>query len=238
MQNPIGASSRAGRSEVDVARRSGSLRRETLSRAVWGLDWSEHLPTELPGEITVHESHYDGALPFIREHYAAIFEEEANGPFSSSRVSEAKERYYRLAGDFFELRHAERTVGLMICTLADWSTYYIRSAAILPACRGKKVMENLIAFLLPRLEAAGVERVEADIAPQNVASAMVLQHHGFHIGGTILTDRWGAHARLTRFLDPGREDVFLRQFCSGVRPRRRAESGASQRPPGSERSSP
>lgn len=225
-------------SETESVPLSSRHVREPLSRTLWGLDWSEHLPVELSGGIVVHASTYDGALPFIREHYAAIFEEDEQSPFSTSRVSPAKERYYRMAGDFFELKRGERTVGLMVCTFADWSTYYIRSAAILPECRGNKGIENLIAFLLPHLSAAGIERVEADIAPQNVATGTLLRNLGFHIGGTLLTDRWGAHARLTRFLDPEREDVFLRQFCSGVRRKRRVESGVSKHPIGPERSAP
>jgi len=224
--------------ETEAAPASTRRTREPLSQTLWGLEWSELLPLELPGGIVVHASSYDAALPFIREHYALIFEEDEQSPFSNTRVTPAKERYYRIAGDFFELRRGERTVGLMVCTVADWSTYYIRSAAMLPECRGNKTFENLIAILLPHLAAAGIERVEADFAPQNVVSATVLAKLGFHTGGMVLTDRWGATARVTRFLDPEREEVFLRQFCSGVRPKRRAQSGASTPPTGPERSSP
>jgi RimJ/RimL family protein N-acetyltransferase len=225
-------------SATDTAPASNRRERERLSRTLWGLDWAEHFPVELPGGFVVHASNYDAALPFIREHYALIFEEDSLSPFSNSRVTPAKDRYYRVAGDFFELRRDERTVGLLLCTPSDWSTYYIRSAAMLPEHRGSNGMEQLLILLLSRLSAAGIERVEADIAPQNVASATVLRRLGFHTAGTVLTDRWGATVRVTRFLDAEREDVFLRQFCSGVRPKRRVESDASKHPTGPERSAP
>jgi len=38
----------------------------------------------------------------------------------------------------------------------------------------------------------------------------------FNVTGSVLSDRWGAQVRLTRFLDAQSEDVFLRQFCAGV----------------------
>lgn len=238
MQNTALDRGEAESTDAGPAPASESHPREPLSRTLWGIEWSRLLPVELPGDLGVRASSFDGALPFIRSHYAAIFQEDAQSPFSSARLDPIKERYYRVAGDFFELVHGERTVGLMVCTPGDWSTYYIRSAAILPEYRGHKAIENLIAFLLPHVAAAGVERVEADVSPQNVATATLLRNQGFHTSGTILTDRWGAHTRQTRFLAPEREDVFLRQFCSGVRPKRRGESGASQHPTGQERSTP
>src|SRR6185436_13954973 len=91
--------------------------------------------------VTAHASSYDTALPFVRDHYAEIFQESADSPFAAGMGSR-KERYYRVAADFFEFKIAETTVGLLIGSAVDWSTYYIRSAAVLPEHQGKKIVQR------------------------------------------------------------------------------------------------
>ncbi|HVU05294.1 MAG TPA: hypothetical protein VHE30_26280, partial [Polyangiaceae bacterium] len=107
---------------------SARVAREPLSRTLFGVDWSARLPIELAPGIVAEASSYDRALPFIAAHYAEIFQETPDSPFAT-RVAAKKERYYRLAADFFEFKEGRRTVGLFVCNAVDWSTYYIRSAA-------------------------------------------------------------------------------------------------------------
>ena len=75
------------------------------------------------------------------------------------------------------------------------------------------------------LRAAGVERVEADTSPSNMATLHLLSRLRFNPTGTVLTDRWGAHIKFTRYLDDAAEQVFLDQFCTGVRYQRRSQPG-------------
>ncbi len=203
--------------ERDAVPASSRHPREPLSRTLWGLEWSEHLPIELPGGLVVRASSYDQALPFIREHYAAIFQEDGQSPFSSSRLTDPKERYYRVAGDFFEFAREEQTVGLLVCTPVDWSTYYVRSAATLPEERGTYMVQRLLPWMFERLRASGVERIEADASPGNSISLMGLLRMGFVVSGTTLSERWGALTRLSLILEEECDRVFVRQFCHGVR---------------------
>jgi hypothetical protein len=87
-----------------------------LSREVWGLDWSRVLPFRLTDDgVGVHAGSFDTASRFVNAHYAELFEERADGPFATDVGGAAKARYYALAGDFFELRHDGRMVGLLVC---------------------------------------------------------------------------------------------------------------------------
>jgi ribosomal protein S18 acetylase RimI-like enzyme len=209
---------------------SDRVLRRKLSELYWNLDWARLFPIVLTEDgITARWSNYDASLPFIREHYKAIFHEDVNSAFSTTRLSAQKADYYRLAGDFFEVREGERTIGLFVGTPVDWSTYYIRSAAVLPEFRCRNLSKLILRFLFVHLAAAGVERVEADTSPSNLRVVQILTSLDFNITGSVLSDRWGAQVRLTRFLDAQSEEVFLRQFCMGVayqlRDRVRARSG-------------
>jgi hypothetical protein len=107
-------------------------------------------------------------------------------------VSAAKERYYRAAGDFFEFKDGDRTVALLVGTAVDWSTYYIRSAAALPEVQGKKVIQRFFPIMFELLRESGVERVEADTSPSNMATLHLLTRLRFNPTGTLLSDRCGA----------------------------------------------
>lgn len=189
-----------------------------LSELLWNLRWEEHLPERVTqdGVMVVH-SDFERALPFIVAHYAEIFQDDPSSPFASAKLDEAKARYYRAAGDFFEFVHAGRTVGLLVGTPVDWSTYYIRSAASLREYQGKKMIQRFFPKMFALLKSAGVERVEAHTSPSNMATLHLLTRLRFNVTGSVLSERWGAHVHFTRFLDDDRERTFLDQFCTGVR---------------------
>jgi GNAT superfamily N-acetyltransferase len=193
-----------------------------VSRLLWGIDWRAWLPRRLTEDgIELHLSSIDAAMPFISAHYAEIFEQELERDrFFSEPFDGPKMRYYRTA-DVFEIRHAERTVGLLIGAPSDWSTYYIRSMAVLPAYQGRQLPRCILPFLFEHLAKAGVRRFEAETSPSNLVSVLNLTRLRFNITGTVLTERWGALLRFTKFVDEGAEEVFLHKFCSGVRYQRR-----------------
>jgi ribosomal protein S18 acetylase RimI-like enzyme len=166
--------------------------------------------------VTVHESSFDESLPFVRANYGKIFCEDAESPFAGTRLSDAKARYYRVAGDFFEFKAAGETVALLVGTPVDWSTYYIRSAAALPEFQGKKVVQRFFPALFELLREGGVERVEADTSPSNMATLHLLTRLRFNPTGTVLSDRSGALVHFTRFLNRESEEVFVRNLCTGI----------------------
>lgn len=201
----------------------GEPHRTSLSRALWDIDWNQGLPLVLTEDgIAVHATDFESAAPFISAHYPALFEHDQRpSRFRSGGSAESRRRYYQAAGDFFEFRReGGETVAVLICTPVDWSTYYVRSAAALPEYQGRGVIQRFFPHLFERLRLAGVERVEADAAPSNFASLQNLLRHRFNVTGTVLSERWGALVRLTRYLDDDATGVFLDQFCDGVRPQK------------------
>ena len=192
------------------------------SRLFWGIDWAEWLPRQLTDDgVELHLSCIESAMPFISAHYAEIFEQDLERDrFFSEPFDGAKMRYNQ-AADVFEIKHAHRTVGLLIGAPSDWSTYYLRTMGVVRAYQGRQLPRCIFPFLFGRLAAAGVRRFEAETSPANLATVLVLTRMRFNITGTILSERWGALLRLTKFLDEGAEDVFLDKFCAGIRYQRR-----------------
>jgi RimJ/RimL family protein N-acetyltransferase len=188
-----------------------------MSQKLWGIHWAQHLPFENAGFL-VRLSDYTRAQAFIAANYATVFEEEANASPFATDISAAKSRYYQLFGDFFEFFYGEELAGLLVCTPTDWSTYYIRSAALIPKYQGRRIVQQFYAeALFPVLKAAGVERVEFDTSPANLAMMHIAARLRFNNTGTILSERWGAMVHFTKFLSQHKEDVFLEQFCAGVK---------------------
>jgi hypothetical protein len=196
----------------------GSRAARPLSEALWDLRWAEHLPFDLGNGCSVQASTFELATPFIRAHYATIFEHDSSSPFRPDALTAQKARYYELCADFFEFRRANRTIGLLVCDPLDWSTYYVRSAAILPEHQGRQLVQRFFsAVLFDVMTAVGVERIEIDIAPTNLMMLHIAARYRFVATGTLLSDRWGAHARFTRFLSANSQQTFARQFCAGLK---------------------
>lgn len=188
----------------------------TLSEQLWDIDWERALPHSFDDGFSAVRSSLARSADFIKEHYSTIFEESADSPFRT-QLSSSKARFYELS-DFVEFRREGRAVGLVISAPSDWSTYYVRSAALLPSVQGSAVIQRFFTrIIFPILAEAGVERVETDVSPSNTAMVHIVTRLSFNITGSLLTDRWGANTRFTKFLSRQSEGVFLNQFCSGVK---------------------
>lgn len=197
--------------------RSAPRHQRSLAQVLWDIDWSRHLPLTLTNDgIDVEYSSFEQTAGFVSQHYAAIFEQTEGSVFTGGKVG-ARERYYREVGDFFAFKLEERTIGVLVCTPVDWSTYYFRSGALLPEYQDRKLMQSFVPLLFALLAAAGVERIEADTAPSNLRMMQLLTRLEFNVTGTVLSERWGAQVHFTKFLMEAEQDVFLKQFCSGVK---------------------
>jgi hypothetical protein len=187
------------------------------SKLFWNIDWNDFLPLQLTNDgIFVQYSSYEKSSIFIKEHYSDIFEQNPEDPFVSEN-SIAKTNYFKHLGDFFEFYHIDQIVGLLLCTPTDWNTYYLRSGAVLKNYHGRKLLQRFFPILADILKIGGVERIETDTSPSNLAMMHILTKLRFNVTGNILTDRWGAHIHFTKFLNETCEKVFLDQFCSGVK---------------------
>jgi ribosomal protein S18 acetylase RimI-like enzyme len=190
-------------------------RPESLSQRWWGLDWAATMPWSCGG-LSVGYGGLDDALPFIREHYGAIFG-DADTRFLADPMCERKERFYRDA-DVFLIRDGATCVGLQIAHPTDWSSYYVRSLAILPAYRGRGVLDAMTERMVEALAAVGVERLEGELSPNNGACVIAQTRLGYVVTGMHASERWGTMVRLTRFLQEDASRVFRRQFCGGAWP--------------------
>lgn len=153
-------------------------------------------------------------LAFVAEHYSKIFGAGgAAGRFHEEGSSPAKDRFTDEM-DTFALRDQGRMVGAVMCHPTDWSSYYIRSFALLPEAQARGVGSRFLQIAAPILRDAGVARFEAECAPGNAPSLTALLKAGFIVTGTVMSERWGYLLRLTRFLDEDALDAFHTQFSS------------------------
>ena len=101
---------------------------ETLSKRLWDLEWSEHLPWNFDG-ISVEPGTFEDALPFMQEHYADIF--GVHSDRFSRRNNDGGEAPSTGRRSII-FRAGAETVGISAGHPSDWSSYYIRTFAILP----------------------------------------------------------------------------------------------------------
>ncbi len=191
-----------------------------MSQRVLGLDWREHLPW-IVGDLTVEAGSFaKDAQPFMAAHFAELFDAaDIQKRFLTDPLTDAKRRF----GDEMDvlcLKAAGRVVGLLVGHPLDWSTYYWRSVALLPAHRANHALARVMERSYEPLHAAGIERVEGECSPTNAPMMRTLTKLGWVVTSTANSERWGATVRFTKFLRGDAEDVFARQFC-GVRSKQR-----------------
>ncbi|HKP61520.1 MAG TPA: hypothetical protein VJV78_32545 [Polyangiales bacterium] len=186
----------------------------TLSARLWGLDLNRGLPRTLTSDgVQAAPGDRTRVRDFLATEFP-VFREEELGATPSERILDAKRWYLHNACDVLELRHDERTVGVLIGAPEDWSSYYVRIFAILqayqrPALRRRFIRECLFEPLI----AHQVERIVADTSPMNLGMAVVFNELHFHVTGHQLSDRWGPLVRYTKFIDPACEAAFNRRFA-------------------------
>jgi len=189
-----------------------------MTQLLFGLSWSNHFPLRLAGREQVETIDYQTAAQFFRKNYSLIYDQTEPSPFLSEDQSEAKRRYYEMAGDFFAFVDGAEIFGIFTGTPSDWGSYYFRNCSILPFYQGGGRYQKLLKHLISVLAQHGVERIEGDVSPSNLGHIHVLNKLKFNITGFNATERWGALTRLTHFTSAKHERVFLNQFCHGVKP--------------------
>lgn len=198
---------------------SASVAAVPTSVRLWGLDWRSVLPWSFD-DVIVEAGTFAEATPFVEEHYAPIFRAAgADTRFLGDPMTPAKRRFSD-AMDVFLMRHEGRVVGTLMAHPLDWSSYYMRSVAILPAHRDRRVLTRLVEAMYAPLRAAGVERMEGEISPTNLPMMRMLVGLGWVVNATVNSERWGTMVRLVKFLHEDAEATFSERFCAmRVRPR-------------------
>src|SRR3954467_14883546 len=120
---------------------------ESLSHRLWGIDWKAYFPFRLSDRITVDTTDYETVGRFSAQYFPRIYGlDPAASPFLVSDNTEARARYYALAGDFFVFRDGGRAVGVFVGTPLDWSSYYLRNASLLPEYQGQKLYQGFLRY--------------------------------------------------------------------------------------------
>jgi len=201
-------------SAITSLRRRASDATTSMSMRLWRLDWSAHLPWFFDdgfAEVATAEE----ALPFIRQHYPAIFglPTETGGRFLPSPMTEAKRRFFDEM-DFFFLRVEDRTAGVVMGHPSDWTSYYVRSAAVLPEFRDRRVLTQFAERLYEPLRSVGVERLEAECSPANLPMSRLLTGQGYVVTASVNSERWGVMLRYTKFLLEDAKAAFMHQYTA------------------------
>jgi hypothetical protein len=184
-----------------------------MSKRFWDLDWSRLLPWHF-GDVALECGTFEDVLPFIRDNYARIFGREgAEARFLADPMTVAKRRFGEEM-DIFLFRTAGRIVGVLMSHPTDWTSYYMRSVAILPEYREQRLLTRFMERSYEPLRTAGVERIEGECSPTNLPMMRMLVGQGFLVTSTANSERWGATVRVTKFLREEAESVFARQFCA------------------------
>src|SRR5690606_18124616 len=107
----------------------------------------------------------------IGAHYPHIFEGSYTH-FHVEKMTPAQRRFFEEM-DAFVFRAGAKTVGLVMGHPTDWSTYYVRTVALLPDARHRGFTAAFGEAIYGPLAAVGVERVEGDTSPANMALTKV-----------------------------------------------------------------
>lgn len=183
----------------------------SMSRRLWDLDWSEVLPWRFD-DVTVEYGTFEDAASFVAAHHATIF--GAPDRFLVEPATPARQRFWSEM-DVFVFRAEDRVVGLCAGHPTDWSTYYVRTFALLPEYQERGLLTRWRQQVDPRLVAVGVQRLECDSSPANEAMARYYAREGFIVTSMMSSERWGALLRFTRFYGDEAKSVFCRQFVAG-----------------------
>ncbi|HVY46641.1 MAG TPA: GNAT family N-acetyltransferase [Minicystis sp.] len=212
---------------ADVERQAEAGPAAPLSAALWNLRWERELPWRWD-DLAIEYASFADAWPFIQDHYAAIFGDD-RARFLPDPMTPAKRRFLELS-DTFLFQAGGRTVGVCIAHPTDWSTYYVRSMAFLPAWQGHsgcRRWENAVAETLRRF---GCERLEAECATTNAVLIRLLTEMGWVVTSTSASERFGMLLRMTRFLTEESRRAFREHYCAmatSLRATRAAKKGGT-----------
>jgi hypothetical protein len=190
---------------------------EPLSERLWGTRLTARLPklvssdgvVAVPGELA-------RICEFLAREFPSMREDQAT---HAPEQIEAKRTFLGELSDQIELRHGDQTVGVLIGAPLDWSSYYVRVLAIVPAFQRPAMARRFVReCLFEPLAAQGVQRIEAETSPCNLAMSRMLLELQFHCTGQQLSERWGPMVRYTKFLDPACEKAFHRRFAGTAPP--------------------
>jgi hypothetical protein len=193
-----------------------------MSERLWAINW----PSWTYEGISCAAVAFDDVVPFIGKHYPSIFATEPDR-FFEEKMTPAKRRFLGEC-DAFLFRRGDVEAGIAIGHPTDWSTYYVRTMALLPEFREVGFTTEWVIRLGETLRTVGVERMECETSPANAPVHRMCLTTGWIQTGLVNTERWGSMIRYTRYLADEPKRVFHRQFINAPTTRRKNESQSSK----------
>ncbi len=191
--------------------------RQTLSNRLWGINWQAELPISI-GSITVRYIDSKHGLMMIKQHFKEIYHTDLGDSLFAERLDEAtllfRERYYDEVGDFFVFEDQSEFVGMMICTVQDWNSYYVRSCSMRPGYQNQNIYFTFHQKLIELLQRYGVKRLEGDVGATNLKHLHITNKLGYVVQHVALSERFGATVHLCRFLDDKIYEDFAKRFSA------------------------
>ena len=190
---------------------------KALSQILWGIDWS-HFLTDIQGN-SGKIYHCQLEMGLNRPEFNDFLEKSGqefqnNQNFESEQPCDLKKKFYSDISDTFSITTESKTVGLIISAPIDWETYHIRYVHIDPNFRREGLSYIFLEEIFNILKQHSIKRIETESSPMNRSSIGLCKKLGFIQTGNILSDRWGALIKWTKFLDKKLENIFFRQFVS------------------------
>lgn len=185
----------------------------SLSQRLWNLDWRDDFPLRFD-DAQIEAATAEDVMPFVQAHYPAIFgHKDLADRFLPSPTTDAKKRFFAEM-DYFVFRVGGDVVGVAMGNASDWTTYYVRSAAVLPEYRERGLLTRFFEHIDAPLRAVGVERIEAETSPANVPIVRLLTGRGYVVNGSTSSERWGLLLRYTKYLSEDARAAFVRQYTA------------------------
>jgi len=202
----------------------------SYSSKLFGIDWNKYYPHKIVGKpFTIRKTTYSEVQEFIKKNRDKLdLSKYGEGLFQSMEESRERDIYYKQFVDCFIIENDKDKVGIFMSNPSDWSTYYLRYSIFILEYRNLGLFTYVHKYLLEVLNNYNIHRVEADVSSSHIGNIHVYTKLKFILTSTILSDRWGATVRFTKYLSDKHELTFFNQFCDGVRPQLRADKTESK----------
>lgn len=191
---------------------ASNQKKQNLAQIVWGLNWEEHLPAKL-GEYTLEKSDIREFLS-LKSHPESFFitSDSSNDSFVKDQEATYKENFLEHVSDFFVIKNDQKVIGVVVCEIRDWSTYYLRYITISKDHRQHNLTKMFLHFVESVLRIYPLDKITCDVSPANLKQISRMSEMGYVYTGNILSERFGASVQLTRFLQEKSWTVYNKNF--------------------------
>ncbi len=183
-----------------------------ISQVIWGIIWEEYFPLKI-GDYSIEVSSQKefNEIKNASESFI-VSSENSNDTFIKELSSVAKFKYLEMASDFFKFKYKNEIVGVVVCEAGDWSSYYLRYIYIDKNHRSNKLTIEFVNAIESVLRNYKVDKVICDVSTGNLSQLSRMSDLSFICTGNMLSERFGAMIKMTKFLDEKSLHVFTSHF--------------------------